>query len=93
MLDEATQRPDENITVMQKVEGAVDVEDEKKITIPEDLFERLVRSRVLEPEVKESNGEDDKVILNSKITHQYLNGFTFSRYLIALKIIMVSSTR
>lgn len=62
---------------------------EKTVKIKLDLFERLIKTQVLLADA--SLGERDGMVdLSPVISGQYMNGFTFSRYLIALKLITVS---
>lgn len=68
----------------------LDPEPHKKgILIKADLYERLVTTQVLDPHCHVAT-EIDEVELDQETSAQFQNGFTFSRYMLALKIIMVS---
>ena len=40
--------------------------------------------------LEDSQGDDDFIVMPDDLVAQYLNGYYFARYMIALKIILVS---
>ena len=59
--------------------------------LPEALFKRLVQTHAIEIQNKSAIVvENEQVELPSLIVGQYLNGYTFARYMIVLKLLVVS---
>ena len=60
------------------------------ILIPEPLFNRLVHINVLQLD-DASEIKDEQALLSDSVVPQYLNGYVFARYMIALKKLVVST--
>lgn len=71
---------------------------DEKTRIQAGLYSRLCQTYVIEKgmqiqmqdPLEDSQGDDDFIVMPDDLVAQYLNGYYFARYMIALKIILVS---
>lgn len=58
--------------------------------IQELLYKRLVKTHVIEAQAEEPAPVDEMINISGQVAVYYLNGYLFSRYMIALKLLVVS---
>jgi hypothetical protein len=81
------------VEIIHEVSAAYEETTEQvSLKLPHSLFTRLCQTFVLsvsDPQIRPAD-EDGKVNLPQELHQQFLSGFTFSRYMIALKLLIVS---
>ena len=76
------------------IEGAGDTDEVKCVQIEKDVWDRLIKTKVLKIWQKDTSAADvpeKKVQVDQATSCLYMNGIVFAKYLLTLKRIMVST--
>lgn len=86
----AEAQPPVTVEAINEVSAVREETQENTVRLPAPLYKRLVQTYVLATPLDPPTDEDGSVTLPIEATPQYLNGYTFGRYMIALKLLVVS---